>query len=47
MVDALLKTGDYDQIVVSTTKEVDTLGTGIFEITLEVRDYIFQQLVKP
>ena len=44
---ALLKTGDYDQIVVSTSKDGDTLGSGIFEVALEVRDYIFQQLVKP
>ena len=44
---ALLKTGDYDQIVVSTSKDGDTLGTGIFEVALEVRDYIYQQLVKP
>jgi hypothetical protein len=47
LVDALLKTGDYDQVVVSTSKDGDTLGSGIFEVALEVRDYIFQQLVKP
>jgi hypothetical protein len=45
VVDAILKTGDYDQIVVSASKDGDTLGTGIFEVALEVRDYIFSQLV--
>jgi hypothetical protein len=47
VVDALLKTGDYDQIVVSTSKEDETLGTGIFVVAPEVCDYIFQHLVKP
>ena len=45
VVDALLKTGDYDQVVVSRSKDGDTLGTGIFEVALEVRDYIFSQLL--
>jgi hypothetical protein len=44
VIDALLKTGDYDQIVVSTSKDGETLGTGIFEVALEVRDYIFKHL---
>jgi len=43
---ALLKTGDYDQIVVSTNKDGDTLGTGIYEVAPEVRDYIFSQLMR-
>ncbi|MFM8662632.1 MAG: hypothetical protein ACKODI_02165 [Acidimicrobiaceae bacterium] len=47
VINALLKTCDYDQIVVSTSKDGDTLGTGIYEVAREVRDYIFQQLVKP
>ena len=47
VVETLLKSGNYDQIVVSTSKDGDTLGTGIFEVALEVRDYIYQQLVKP
>jgi hypothetical protein len=47
VIHALLKTGDYDQIVVSKDKDDDTLGTGIFEVAREVRDYIYQQLVKP
>ena len=46
VVDALLGTGDYDQIVVSTSKDGNTLGTGIFEVAPEVRDYIFSQLLK-
>ena len=41
---ALLKSGDYDQIVVSTSKDGDTLGAGIFEVAPEVRDYIFESL---
>ena len=45
VVDALLNTGNYDKIVVSTSKDGDTLGTGIFEVSREVRDYIFSQLV--
>ena len=45
VVDALLNTGNYDKIVVSTSKDGDTLGTGIFEVALEVRDYIFSQLL--
>ena len=47
VVKTLLKTCDYDQIVISASKDGDTLGTGIFEVALEVRDYIYQQLVKP
>ena len=44
VVDALLKTGNYDEIVIPTSKDGDTLGTGIFEVALEVRDYIFRRL---
>ncbi|MFM8505219.1 MAG: hypothetical protein ACKOBB_09315 [Acidimicrobiaceae bacterium] len=47
VINALLKTCDYDQIVVSTSKDGDTLGTGIYEVAREVRDYIYQRLVKP
>ena len=47
VINTLLKSGDYDQIVVSKDKDDDTLGTGIYEVALEVRDYIYQQLVKP
>jgi len=47
VISALLKTGNYDQIVVSKSKDGDTLGTGIYEVALEERDYIYQQLVKP
>ena len=47
MVDELFKTGNYEQIIVSNTKDCDTLDSGIFEGSLEARDYIFQQLVKP
>ena len=47
VVETLLKSGNYDQIVVSKDKDDDTLGTGIYEVAREVRDYIYQQLVKP
>ena len=47
VVDALLKTGDYDQIVIPESKDGDTLGTGTFKVAPEVRDYIFQRLLKP
>jgi len=47
VIDALLKSGDYDQIVIPASKDGDTLGTGIFEVAPEVRDYIYQRLLKP
>ena len=44
VIEALLKTGDYDQIVIPESKDGNTLGTGIFEVAPEVRDYIFKRL---
>ena len=41
---ALLKTGDYDQVVIPKSKDCNTLGTGIFQVAPEVRDYIFEKL---
>ena len=47
VIDALLKTGDYDQVVIPESKDGNTLGTGIFDVAPEVRDYIFKHLLKP
>ena len=47
VIDELLKTGDYDQIVIPASNDGNTLGTGIFQVAAEVRDYIFEQLAKP
>ena len=41
---SLVLTGDYDQIVIPASKDGNTLGTGIFQVTPEVRDYIFEKL---
>ena len=46
VIDELLNTGDYDQIVISASKDGNTLGTGIFQVATEVRDYIFERLLK-
>ena len=46
VIEALLKTGDYDQVVIPTSKDGNTLGTGIFDVAPEVRDYIFSQLLR-
>jgi len=43
----LVTSGNYDQIVIPTSKDGTTLGTGIFVVAPEVRDYIFEQLLKP
>jgi len=43
----LVKSGNYDQIVIPESKKGNTLGTGIFVVAPEVRDYIFEQLLKP
>ena len=44
VIEALLKTGDYDQVVIPTSKDGNTLGTGIFDVAPEVREYIFKRL---
>ena len=46
VIDELLNTGDYDQIVITASKDGNTLGTGIFQVATEVRDYIFERLLK-
>ena len=46
VIEALLKTGDYDQIVVpECSEDGNTLGKGIFKVAREVRDYIFKRLI--
>ena len=44
VIDALLKTGDYDQVIIPASKDGNTLGTGIFQVAPEVCDYIFKRL---
>lgn len=41
----LLETGNYDSIVFSANKTKTDLGTGIFFVEADVRDYIFSQLL--
>ena len=45
VIDALLETGNYDQVVIPSSEEGNTLGTGIFEVARDVRDYIYERLV--
>ena len=45
VIGALLETGGYDQVVIPVSKDGETLGTGIFDVAREVRDYIFERLV--
>ena len=44
VIDTLLKTGDYDQVIIPASKDGNTLGTGIFQVAPEVCDYIFKRL---
>lgn len=46
VIDTLLKTGDYDQVIIPASKDGNTLGTGIFQVAPEVCDYIFSQLLR-
>ena len=41
----LVKTGDYDQIVVPTSRDGNTLGTGIFKVAPEVCAYVYDRLL--
>ena len=45
VVEALLETGGYNQVVIPASKDGGTLGTGIFDVAREVCDYIFERLV--
>ena len=47
VIDALLKTGYYDQVVIPESKDGNTLGTGTFDVAPEVLEYIFRCLLKP
>ena len=44
IIEGLVRTGDYDQVVIPESKDGNTLGTGIFQVAPEVRDYIFKRL---
>ena len=41
----LLETGNYDSIIFSANETKTDLGTGIFCVGADVRDYIFSQLL--
>jgi hypothetical protein len=45
-IEKLLTSGNYDQIIYSYDSVENTLGSGIFDIDIEVRNYIFQALEK-
>lgn len=40
----LLATGNYDQVIFSYDAEAKTLGTGIFTVADEVKDYIYESI---
>ena len=40
----LLATGNYDQVIFSYDAQEKTIGTGIFQVANEVKDYIYQSL---
>jgi hypothetical protein len=45
-IEKLLTSGNYDEIIYSYDSVENTLGSGIFDIDIEVRNYIFQALEK-
>jgi hypothetical protein len=45
-IEKLLASGNYDEIIYSYDSVENTLGSGIFDIDIEVRSYIFQALEK-
>jgi len=40
----LLSTGNYDQVIFSYDAEAKTLGTGIFTVADEVKNYIYESI---
>ena len=42
----LLASGDYDELIYSYDPKENTLGSGIYDIDISVRDYIFNALEK-
>ena len=42
----LLASGDYDELIYSYDPKENTLGSGIYDIDISVRDYIFNALGK-
>ena len=45
-IEKLMASGNYDEIIYSYDSVENTLGSGIFDIDIEVRNYIFQALEK-
>jgi hypothetical protein len=41
----LLRSGNYDEVIFSYDAANDTLGTGIFDVADEVKNYIFQNIL--
>jgi len=41
----LLRSGNYDEVIFSYDAANDTLGTGIFHVADEVKNYIFQNIM--
>ena len=41
----LLRSGNYDEVIFSYDATNDTLGTGIFHVADEVKNYIFQNIL--
>ncbi len=41
----LLRSGNYDEVIFSYDAANDTLGTGIFQVSDEVKSYIFQRIM--
>ena len=40
----LLATGNYDQVIFSYDAQQKTIGTGIFQVADEVKDYIYESI---
>ena len=40
----LLDTGNYDQVIFSYDPQQETIGTGIFQVADEVKNYIYQSI---
>jgi hypothetical protein len=41
----LLRSGNYDEVIFSYDAANDTIGTGIFRVADEVKNYIFQSIM--
>ena len=45
-IENLLASGDYDELIYSYDPKGNTLGSGIYDIDISVRNYIFDALEK-